>query len=202
MPQRRTTVERLETFSDSVFAVMVAIMVLNLKLPEHPTFAALLPLWPAALGYAVSYQFMAVVWMNHHHLLRSADEPTPRLIWIHFAFLFMVSLVPFSTAWVASTHLAAIPVFVYAAVLILVESVYLLFEHQASAQTVVEEVSHQTRRLPKLRFLLAFGPYVAAMLVSLKFPWWGFASICCILLYLRPRLIRTRRNGASQLQKA
>jgi hypothetical protein len=87
-------------------------------------------------------------------------------------------------------------------VLILVELVYILFEHHASVQTGVQKDSHQTRRLPKPRFLLAFGPYVAAMLVSLKFPWWGFASICCILLYLRPRLLRTGGSGAGQLQKA
>ena len=61
MPQRRATVERLETSSDAVFAVIITIMVLELKPPEHPTFAALLPLWPTALSYAVSYQFIAIV---------------------------------------------------------------------------------------------------------------------------------------------
>lgn len=186
MPQRRETVDRLGAFSDSVFAVIIAIMVLGLKPPEHPTFAALLPLWPTALSYAVSYQFIAIVWMNHHHLLRFVDEPTARLIRINFALLFMVSLVPVFTAWVARTHLAAVPVFIYAAVFVLVELAYLQLEHHALAQAVVEEISHQTRRLPRVRFLVAFGPYMAAMLVSLKFPWWGFASVCCLLLFLRP----------------
>jgi uncharacterized membrane protein len=87
MSQRKATVERLGAFSDGVFAVIITIMVLDLKPPDHPTFAALLPLWPTALSYAVSYLFIAVVWMNHHHLLRFADESTPRLIWINFAHL-------------------------------------------------------------------------------------------------------------------
>ena len=70
-----------------------------------------------ALSYAVSYLFIAIVWVNHHHLLRFADHATPLLIWVNFAHLFMVSLVPFSTAWVANTRLASVPVSVYAAVL-------------------------------------------------------------------------------------
>src|SRR5580704_19250583 len=88
MPERRTSVERLGAFSDAVFAVIITIMVLELKPPEQPTFAALLPLWPTALSYAVSYLFIAIVWLNHHHLLRFAEYPTPRLIWINFAHLF------------------------------------------------------------------------------------------------------------------
>jgi uncharacterized membrane protein len=95
MPQSGAAVERLGSFSDSVFAVIIVIMVLELKPPEHPTFAALFPLWPTALSYTVSYQFIAIVWMNHHRLLRFANEPTSRLIWINFALLFLVSLVPF-----------------------------------------------------------------------------------------------------------
>src|ERR1700744_3310974 len=140
MRQPRTTVERLGVFSDGVFAVLITIMVLELKPPEHPTFAALVPLWPTALSYAVSYQFIAIVWMNHHHLLRFTQHPTPRLIWINFVHLFMVSWVPFATAWVASTRLAAVPVFVYAAVFVLVELAYLQFAQHALTQAVVEEI--------------------------------------------------------------
>ena len=69
MPQRKATVERLAAFSDGVFSVIITIMVLDLKAPEHPTFRALLPLWPTALSYLVSYTFVAIVWLNHHHLL-------------------------------------------------------------------------------------------------------------------------------------
>ena len=116
MAQRGATTERLGSFSDAVFAVIITIMVLELKPPPgHPTFAALLSLWPTALSYVVSYYFIAIVWLNHHHLLRFFPHATSRVIWINFVHLFMVSLVPFSTAWVADTQLAAVPVFVYAA---------------------------------------------------------------------------------------
>ena len=161
-------------------------MVLELKPPEHPTFAALAPLWPTALSYAASYEFIAIVWMNHHHLLRFTDDPTPRLIWINFVHLFMVSLVPFATAWVASTRLAAVPVFVYAAVFVLVELAYLQFEHHALAQAV-EEIPHRTPRIARMRSFLAFGLFLTAMLVSLKLPLLGFGLVCfALLLYLRP----------------
>ena len=77
------------------------------KSTQEP-LAALLTLWPTALSYAVSYLFIAIVSVNHHHLLRFAKHATPRLIWVNFAHLFMVSLVPFSTAWVADTQFAAL----------------------------------------------------------------------------------------------
>ena len=200
MPQRKATVERLGAFSDAVFAVIMTIMVLELKPPEQPTFAALLPLWPTALSYAVSYQFIAIVWMNHHHLLRFADDPTPRLLWINFAHLFMVSLVPFSTAWVARARLAAVPVFVYAAVFVLVELAYLQFEHHVLAQALVEDISHRTRRLAKIRSLVAFVMFLTAMLVSLRFPLWGFGLVCCaVMLYLQPEPPGTREGTVGKV---
>ena len=200
MPQRRATVERLGAFSDGVFAVIITIMVLELKPPERPTFAALLPLWPTALSYAVSYQFMAIVWLNHHHLLRFTDSATPRLIWINFVHLFMVSLVPFSTAWVARTRLAAVPVFVYAGVFLLVELAYLQFEHYALSRAAPEEISHHARRLARIRSLLALGLFLTGMLVSLKFPLCGFGLVCCaVLLYLRPEPPGIRGDRADQV---
>jgi len=164
-------------------------MVLELKPPEHPTFAALLPLWPTALSYVVSYYFIAIVWLNHHHLFRFFPHVTPRLIWINFVHLFMVSLVPFSTAWVADTKLAAVPVFVYAAVFVLVNLAYIPFEWHALASASVEEISARTRRFAKARSSVTLGTFILAMLVSLKSPSVGFGLICCALLvYLQPEL--------------
>jgi hypothetical protein len=96
---KRATPERLSAFSDAVFAVLITVLVLELRPPEHPTFTALLSLWPTWLSYAVSYLFIAIVWANHHHLMRYATETTYRLMWFNFAHLFSVSLLPLSTAW-------------------------------------------------------------------------------------------------------
>jgi uncharacterized membrane protein len=112
----RNTPERISAFSDGVFAVLITVLVLDLRPPELPTFKALMSLWPTWLSYAVSYLFIAIVWVNHHHLLRHATESTPRLIWFNFAHLFSVSLLPLSTAWMAVSKLAPQPVAFYAAV--------------------------------------------------------------------------------------
>jgi uncharacterized membrane protein len=102
--------ERLSAFSDAVSAVLITVLVLDLRPPELPTFKALLSLWPTWLSYAVSYLFIAIVWTNHHHLMRYATETTPRLMWFNFAHLFSVSLLPPSTAWMAVSELAPQPV--------------------------------------------------------------------------------------------
>jgi uncharacterized membrane protein len=176
MAEQRATPERLGAFSDGVFAVIITIMVLDLRPPSEATLAALLRLWPAALSYVVSYLFIAIVWVNHHHLLRFAEHATPRLIWVNFAHLFMVSLVPFSTAWVADTRLAAVPVSVYAAVFVLVNLAYCAF--------VWRRWLRQRSRRSRLgcggsreRDRSDVGNVRGAMLLSLKFPLWGFRSV-------------------------
>src|SRR5262245_38924848 len=93
----RETAHRLAAYSDAVFAVIVTIMVLELKAPEEPAFSALWPLWPTAISYAVSYLFIAIIWINHHYLVRFLGPPTLALIWMNFAHLFMVALLPFAS---------------------------------------------------------------------------------------------------------
>jgi len=94
------------------------VLVLELRPPEQPTFEALLERWPTWLSYAVSHLFIAIVWANHHYLLRYAREATPRLMWFNFAHLFSVSLLPLSTASMAVSRLSSQPVAFYAAVCI------------------------------------------------------------------------------------
>ena len=122
---RRATPERMSAFSDGVFAVLITVLVLELRPPALPTFKALLLLWPTWLSYAVSYLFIAIVWTNHHYLMRYATEATPRLLWFNFAHLFSMSLLPFSTAWMAVSALAPQPVAFYAAVFFLVNATYI-----------------------------------------------------------------------------
>jgi uncharacterized membrane protein len=187
MAAQRTTSERLAAFSDGVFAVIITIMVLDLRPPPQPTLAALLPLWPASLSYAVSYLFIAIGWVNHHHLLRFAEHATPRLIWgelrapVHGVAGTVLDRVGrgYSTG--------GVPVFVYAAVFVLVNLAYCVFVWETLAQAEVEVVSARMRRITLTRSFLTLGMFVIAMLLSLKFPWWGFGSVCCVLLvYLWP----------------
>jgi uncharacterized membrane protein len=187
MHERKTTPERLGAFSDAVIAVIITIMVLELEAPEEATFAALLPLWPTAVSYAVSYLFIAIIWLNHHHLLRFVDHTTPPLIWVNFAHLFGISLVPFATAWIARTQLASAPVAVYAAIFVFVNIAYLVFERQVMSQADMTLMPERARRMAKRRSFATLSIFFVAMLVALFAPRVGFALICCSLLtYLTP----------------
>jgi len=181
---RSATPERLNAFSDGVFAVLITVLVLELRPPEEATFQALMKLWPTGLSYAVSYLFIAIVWANHHYLLRYADETTPRLLWFNFAHLFSMSLLPLSTAWMAVSRLAPQPVAFYAAVFFLVNATYIaLIWELVSADAVPTRV----RRIMRYRSIATLCLFALASGIALKYPVAGLA-ICvgCLIVYLRP----------------
>jgi uncharacterized membrane protein len=185
--QPRATPERLSIFSDGVFAVLITVLVLELRPPELPTFRALLLLWPTWLSYAVSYLFIAIVWANHHHLLRYATEITPRLMWFNFAHLFSVSLLPLSTAWMAVSELAPQPVAFYAAVFFLVNTTYMFLIWELVDSTPVDNVSRRVNRIMRIRSVVTLCVFGTAAAVALRYPLVGLAMCCCCLIvYLRP----------------
>jgi uncharacterized membrane protein len=185
--QVRRTPERLSAFSDGVFAVLITVLVLELRPPELPTFRALLSLWPTWLSYAVSYLFIAIVWANHHHLLRYATEATPRLMWFNFAHLFSVSLLPLATAWMAVSRLAPQPVAFYAAVFLFVNATYLALIWELIGQESVEKVSPRERKIMRFRSIATLCMFAAAAIIALRYPLVGFGiCCCCLLVYLRP----------------
>ena len=152
-----------------------------------PTFKALLSLWPRWLSYTVSYLFIAIVWVNHHHLLHYATEATPRLMWFNFAHLFSVSLLPLSTAWMAVSRLAPQPVAFYAAVFFLVNATYISLIWELIERTPVKEVSPKERRIMRFRSIATLCIFAAAAIVALKYPLFGLGMCCCCLIaYLKP----------------
>lgn len=193
MREDKPTVDRLAGYSDAVFAVIVTIMVLELKAPEQPTFSALWPLWPTAVSYAVSYLFIAIIWINHHYLLRFVGPPAPKLIWINFGHLFLVSLVPFATAWVARSELASSPVAVYAGLFVGIDLAYNVFEREVLTHAESAELTLRARRLARRRSLAVLATFTAAMLVAFVAPRLGFVLICAaLLLHVRPEAPGTR----------
>jgi len=187
MREEKVTADRLAAYSDAVFAVIVTIMVLELKAPEQAAFSDLWPLWPTAISYAVSYLFIAIIWINHHYLMRFVGAPTLRLIWINFVHLFMVSLLPFATSWIARTRLASSPVVFYAGLFVCIDIAYIFFEREVLTRTHSTEVSVHTRRMARRRSVIVLASFTAAMLVAFAAPGIGFGLICCALvLHLRP----------------
>jgi uncharacterized membrane protein len=187
MREETETAHRLVAYSDAVFAVIVTIMVLQLEAPEEPAFSALWPLWPTVISYAVSYLFIAIIWINHHYLMRFVGAPTLGLIWINFVHLFLVSLLPFATAWVARTQLASSPVAFYAGLFVCIDVAYNIFERDILARAETAHVSERVRRVARRRSLVVLVIFTTAMLVALVEPRLGFALICAaLILHLRP----------------
>ncbi len=148
---RAAAPERLCAFSDGVFAVLITILVLDLRPPELPALKALLLRWPTWLSYAVSYLFIAIVWANHHRLILYATKTTPRLIWFNFAHLFSVSLLPLSTAWMEVSELAPQPASFYAAVFFLVNATYVLLIRELIDRSPVDHLSAKVRTIMRVR---------------------------------------------------
>ncbi len=183
----RATPERLSALSDGVFAVLITVLVLELRPPELPTFKALLLLWPTWLSYAVSYLFIAIVWTNHHYLMRYATEATHRLLWFNFAHLFSISLLPLSTAWMAVSRLAPEPVAFYALVFFLVNATYMCLIWELIRRDRVHEVSPTVRRIMWFRSITTLCLFGASAAVALKYPLAGLGiCICCLIVYLKP----------------
>jgi uncharacterized membrane protein len=198
---RRATPERLSMFSDGVFAVLITVLVLELKPPERPTFEALLALWPTWLSYAVSYLFIAIVWANHHYLWRYAIEASPRLLWFNFAHLFSISLLPLSTAWMSVSELAPQPVAFYAAVFFLVNATYLALIWELIERTPGGRIPPTVRRTMRARSLATLCLFGAAAVVALKYPLVGLGiCICCLVGYLNPEppWAHKQRDGTEQ----
>ena len=196
---RKATPERLSTFSDGVFAVLITVLVLELHPPELPTFKALLALWPRWLSYAVSYLFIAIVWANHHYLMRYATETTARLMWFNFAHLFSMSLLPLSTAWMATSELAPEPVAFYAAVFFLVNATYICLIWELIDRSPMDGISRKVRRTMRYRAALTLCAFAVAAVVALKYPLAGLGiCVACLIVYLKPEPLGDGKRRASR----
>jgi uncharacterized membrane protein len=130
LPVTRT---RLEAFSDAVLAIIITIMVLELKVPHEPTAAALVDLWPAFLSYLMSFLYVGIYWNNHHHLLHTTSAVTGSVLWANLHLLFWLSLLPFATAWTGENHFASLPTAFYGVVLLLASMAYYLLQRRIMA---------------------------------------------------------------------
>jgi uncharacterized membrane protein len=181
------TPERLNAFPDAIFAVLITVLVLELRPPAIPAFRALLLLWPTWLSCAGSYLFIGIVWTNHHHLMRYATEARPRLLWLNFAHLFSVSLLPLATAWMAVSELAPQPVAFYAAVSFLVNATYVFLIWELVESHSLDDVSRTVRRIMRVRSIATLCLVGLAAVVALKYPLLGLGICCCCLIgHLRP----------------
>jgi uncharacterized membrane protein len=117
---------RLEAFSDGVIAIIITIMVLEMKAPHGAGWSELIPLTPVFLCYVLSFVFIGIYWNNHHHMLHAANKVNGRTLWANLHLLFWLSLIPFTTRWMGENHFAPIPVALYGAVLFMAGLAYFI----------------------------------------------------------------------------
>ena len=122
------TKNRLEAFSDGVLAIIITIMVLEMKVPHGDGFAALKPLLPVFLSYVLSFLYVGIYWNNHHHLLHSTKHVSAGILWANLHLLFWLSLFPFATGWVGENHFAPTPTAAYGVVLLMAGVAYYILQ--------------------------------------------------------------------------
>lgn len=120
---------RLEAFSDAVLAIIITIMVLELKVPHESNIEALAPLMPVLLSYILSFIYLGIYWNNHHHMLHTCNKVTGAMMWANLHLLFWLSLIPFTTGWMGENHLAAAPSAIYGVVLFMASIAYWILQH-------------------------------------------------------------------------
>jgi uncharacterized membrane protein len=190
--KRLSTPERISGYTDSVFAVVITITVLELRPPASDRIGALLSLWPTAVSYLVSYVFVAIIWINHHFLMGYVKQTTLRVIWLNFTHLFFVSLLPFATAWIAATELARVPVVMYTTLFVVTDGAYNVFEREVLRSS--SDFSAAEFRASRRRSLTALALFAVATLLALIQPaaGMGFTALA-LLLHLRPDAARNAR---------
>jgi len=119
---------RLEAFSDGVIAIIITIMVLEMKVPSGESFAALRPLLPVFLSYVLSFLYVGIYWNNHHHMLHAATRVTGSILWANLHLLFWLSLFPFATGWMGQNHFALSPSALYGFVLLMAGIAYFILQ--------------------------------------------------------------------------
>lgn len=117
---------RMEAFSDGVIAILITIMVLEMKAPHTSSLESLLELYPVALSYILSFIYIAIYWNNHHHMLHTSSSVNGLILWANLHLLFWLSLIPFATAWMGENHFATLPTQVYGVILFMAGFAYYL----------------------------------------------------------------------------
>ena len=177
---------RLEAFSDGVLAIVITIMVLELKVPHATTMAALRPLLPVFLTYVLSFIYIGIYWNNHHHMLHVTERVSGSVLWANLHLLFWLSLVPFVTGWMGENHFAALPVALYGVVLLMAAIAYLILQQRIIAS---EGPGSRLARATRSDLKGRISPflYLAAIGAAFVLPWIsGIIYVAIALMWLVP----------------
>ena len=177
---------RLEAFSDGVIAIIITIMVLEMKVPHGDRVEDLAPLVPTFLSYILSFVYVGIYWNNHHHMLHAGAEVTGAMLWANLHLLFWLSLFPFATGWMGENHFTAVPTALYGVVLLMAAIAYLLLQQaiiRAQGQNSILRKAIGRDWKGKLSPVL----YIVAIVATLRSPWIAQAIlVIAALIWLIP----------------
>jgi uncharacterized membrane protein len=177
---------RLEAFSDGVLAIIITIMVLELRAPHEPNLAALWPLWPKILSYLMSFVFIGIYWNNHHHLWQVVERVNGAVLWANLHLLFWLSLVPFVTAWMGENHFASAPVALYGVVLLGSGCAYYIMVRLLLASHGHESLLARAMG-SDFKGRVSIWIYLVAIAVAFRWPWLSGLCYCAVaILWLVP----------------
>src|SRR6267378_3127551 len=177
---------RMEAFSDGVFAVIITIMVLEMKSPHGDDLSALRPLLPVFGSYVLSFVYVGIYWNNHHHLLQATKHVTGGILWANLHLLFWLSLTPFATAWMGETHFASLPVALYGVLLLLTGIAYVLLTKILIARHGTDSTLATSIGTDRKGRLSVVG-YAAALPLSFVHPWIACAGYVAVaIMWLIP----------------
>jgi uncharacterized membrane protein len=180
---------RLEAFSDGVIAIILTIMVLELKAPVSADPQTLLHEWPIFISYVISYFYVAVYWINHHHLFHRVKRVDLPILWANIAVLFCMSLIPFFTEWMESTRLSAFPTAIYAAVMLVNGAAFSVLNRAVGRQSVASPEFVLLERAALRKNLIAIAIYAIAIPVAYYRTTLSLALVFLVaLLYAIPSL--------------
>jgi len=177
---------RLEAFSDGVIAIIITIMVLELKVPHEATWSALVPVAPVFFSYVLSFFFLGIYWNNHHHLLQVVERVNGRVLWANLHLLFWLSLTPFATGWMGENHFAAYPVALYGVVQLLAAIGYFILAR--SLLTIHAPDSVLATALGRdFKGKVSLGIYLVAIPLALVKAWLACALyVLVVVMWLAP----------------
>lgn len=168
---------RLEAFSDGVLAIIITIMVLEMKAPEETSFEALLTTVPIFISYLISFIYIGTYWNNHHHLFQITEQVNGQVLWANLHLLFWLSLIPFATSWVGENHIESLPVAFYGFILLMSGLAYSILQNRIIQNHHEDFPLRQVAKKDKKgEFSLLF--YTVGVAISFISPWLG------ILLYI------------------
>lgn len=162
---------RMEAFTDGVMAVALTVMVLELSPPQTPEWHALLAQWPVALSYILSFIYVGLYWNNHHHLMLTTERINGRILWANLHWLFWMTLVPFTTAWMSESRFASVPVALYGVVLLMAAVAFLLMQREIVALNGRQSLTGKALDGRDLKGKSSVMLYVAALVVVTWLPW-------------------------------